>query len=121
LTALFISFSFFKEWEWLSNSGSSQSTWAALNFRYAIGVFADQLAFRLRACRLLTFPITFWFLTDWLAFWLRCLAMSNAMGLLAYSNTFRAVEHFTAFVWAFYFAFGFLTFYIADSVLRLCA
>ena len=121
MTALFVSFSFFKEWEWLRYSRGSQSTWAAFDFRNAIGVFADQLAFRFRACRFLAFPVAFWFFTDWFAFWFRCLTVGNAMGLLAYSNTFWAVEHFTAFVWAFYLALWFFTLNVADSILWLSA
>jgi len=65
------------------------------------------------------FPIALGFFTDWLAFWLGCLTMGNAMGLFADSNTFWAIEHFATFIWAFDFAFRFLAFNVTDSVLWL--
>jgi hypothetical protein len=34
----------------------------------------------------------------------------------ANSNAFRAIKHFTSFIWAFNFTFRFFTFYIANSV-----
>ena len=66
------------------------------------------------------FPIAFWFFANWFAFWFGCLAVSDAMGLFAYSNAFRAVKHFAAFIWAFDFTYWFLTFYIANCVFRFC-
>ena len=64
----------------------------------------------------MTFPVTFRFFADWFTFWFRGLAMSNAMGLFADSNTFRAVKHFTSLIRAFNFTFGFFAFDVADCV-----
>ena len=69
----------------------------------------------------MTFPITLGFFAYSLALRFRSLTVSNTMGLLANSDTLRAVEHFATFIWAFNFAFGFLTLYIADSVFRFSA
>jgi hypothetical protein len=67
----------------------------------------------------MTFPITFGFFTDWFTFRLRGLTVSNTMRRLADSDTFRTVEHFTTFVWAFNLTFRFFTFYITNGILRL--
>ena len=69
----------------------------------------------------MAFPIASWLLAYRLTFRLGCLAMSNAVRLLADCHTFWAIEHFASFIWAFNFALGFFTFYVADGVLRLRA
>jgi len=116
LAALILFFSFFEEWERLSNSRSSQSAWAALNFRNAIRIFANKFAFGFGAVGFVAFPIAFGFFANRFTFWFRSLAMSNAMRLFANSYTFRAIKHFTAFIRAFNFAFRFFAFDIANSV-----
>ena len=121
LTALVLFFSFFKERERLSNSGSSQSARAAFNFRNAVGVFTNKFAFGFRAIGFVAFPVAFGFFANWLTFWLGSLAMSNAMGLFADSYAFRAVKHFTTFIRAFNFAFGFFAFDVANGVFRFGA
>jgi len=102
----------------LGHSGSSHGARAALNFRHAIRVFANQLAFGLRAVGFVALPVASGLFTNWLAFGLRSLAMSYAVGLLANCDAFRAVEHFATFVGALNFTFGFLAFYITNSILR---
>ena len=69
----------------------------------------------------MAFPVTFWFFAYWFAFGFRCLAVSNAMGLFAYSNTFGAVKHFTSFIGTFNFTFGFFAFDVADCVFGFSA
>ncbi len=69
----------------------------------------------------MAFPVTFWLLTHGLAFGLGGLAVSDAMGLLADGDALGAVEHFAAFVWAFNFAFWFLTLHVANCVFRFSA
>jgi hypothetical protein len=69
----------------------------------------------------MAFPVALGFLADSLTFRFRSLAMSDAMGLLANSNTLRAVEHFATFIWAFNFALGLFTLYIANCILGLGA
>ena len=64
----------------------------------------------------MAFPVTFRFFADWFTFGFRGLAMSNAMGLFAYSNTFWAVKHFTSLIRAFNFTFGFFAFDVTDCV-----
>ena len=64
----------------------------------------------------MAFPVASGFLADSLAFWLRGLAMGNAVGLLADSYALGAVEHLTSLVWAFDLAFGLLALNVADSV-----
>jgi hypothetical protein len=118
LTALVLFFSFFKEWEGLSNSRNSKNTWAAFDFRNAIGVFANKFTFWFRTVGFVAFPVTFGFFTNWFAFGFGSLAMSNTVGLFANSNAFRTIEHFTAFIWAFNFAFWFFAFYITNGVFR---
>jgi hypothetical protein len=66
----------------------------------------------------MTFPVALGLFTDSLAFRLRSLAVSDTMRLLANSDTFWAVEHFTPFVRAFNFTLRFFTFYIANSISR---
>ena len=112
---------FLKEGERLSNSRRSHVALAALDFRNAIRIFANKLAFGLRTVRLMAFPIAFRFFADRLAFWLRSLAVSNAMRLFAYCYALRAVEHFAAFIRTFDFAFWFFAFDVADCVFRFGA
>ena len=121
MAAILISLSFLKEWERLSNSGCTERAWAALNFRNAIRILENKLAFGLRTLRLVAFPIAFRFFTNWLAFVFGCLAVSDAMRLFADSYAFRAVKHFAAFIRAFNFAFGFFAFNIANCVFRFGA
>jgi len=64
----------------------------------------------------MTFPVAFWLFAHSLAFRLGCLTMSNAMRSFADSNTFWAVEHFTAFVRALDFALRLLALDVADRV-----
>jgi hypothetical protein len=117
LTTLFILFGFLKDREWCINSWSTKSARTALNFRCAVRIFADQFTLGFGASWFFTFPIAFWFFANWFAFRFWCLAMCHAVGLFANSDTFWAVEHFTSFIWAFYFTFWFFTFNIADSIL----
>ena len=121
LAAIFISFSFLKEGERLSNSRRAQSARAALNFRNAVRVFANKLALGLGAVRFMAFPIAFRFFANRFTFGFGGLAVSNAVRLFAYSNALGAVEHFTSFIRAFNFAFGFFAFNVADCVFRLGA
>jgi hypothetical protein len=121
LATIFISLSFLKERERLSNSGSAYRARAALNFWHTIRIFANKLTFRLRAGRFVTFPIAFRFFANRLAFRLRCLTMSNAMRLLANSNAFGAIEHFASFIGTFDFTFWFFAFNIANRIFRFGA
>jgi hypothetical protein len=121
LAALVLFFSFFEEGERLSNSRSSQSAGAAFNFRNAVRIFTNQFTFGFGAIGLVAFPVAFGFFANRFAFGFRSLAMSNAVRLFANSYTFRAVKHFTAFIRAFDFAFGFFAFDIANSVFGFSA
>jgi hypothetical protein len=47
------------------------------------------------------FPVAAGFLADGFAFGFRSLAVGDAVGLLANSHAFRAVEEFAAFIRAF--------------------
>ena len=118
LTTFFIFRGFFEEGERLSNSRSSHSTRATFNFRNTVRVLTDKFALRFRAGGFMTFPVTSGFFTDGFTLGFRSLAVSNAMGLFTDGDTFRAVEHFTSFIRAFNFAFGFLAFDVANSVFR---
>jgi hypothetical protein len=118
LTTVFILFSFFEEWERLSNSRSTHSARAAFYFRNTVRVFANQFTFRFGALGFVTFPVTFGFFTNWFTFRFGSLAVSNAVGLFADSNTFRAVKHFASFIRALDLTFRFFTFYIANCVFR---
>ena len=100
----------------MSNSGSSQSARAAFNFRNAVRIFANKFAFGFGAVGLVAFPVAFRFFANRFAFRLGSLAMSNAVRLFADSYAFRAVKHFTAFIRAFDFAFGFFAFDVANCV-----
>jgi hypothetical protein len=115
-TTFLIILSFLKERERLSNSRSTHSTRAAFNLRNTIRVLTDKLALRLRASWLMTFPITSRLFTYSFTFRFRCLAVSDAMRLLANSNTFWAIKHFTSLVRTFNFALRLFTLYIADRV-----
>jgi hypothetical protein len=117
LTTFFILSGFFKEGEGLSNSRSSHSTRATFNFRNTVRVLTDKFTLGFRASGFMTFPVTSGFFTDGFTFGFGSLTVGDAMRLFADSDTLRAVEHFTSFIRAFNFAFGFLTFYVADSVL----
>ena len=121
LATILISLSFLKERERLSNSWRAKRTWAALNFRNTIRIFANKLALGLRAVRLVAFPITFRFFANRLTFWLRSLAVSDAMRLFANSNALGTVEHFAAFIRTFDFAFWFFAFNVTDRVFRFGA
>jgi hypothetical protein len=121
LTALILFFSFFEEGERLSNSRSSQSAWAALNFRNAIRIFANKFAFGFGAVGFVAFPIAFGFFANRFTFWFRSLAMSNAMRLFANSYALRAIKHFASFIRAFDFTFWFFAFDVANCVFRLGA
>jgi len=121
LTTILISLSFLKEGEGLSNSWRSKRTRTAFNFRNTIRILANKLAFRLGTVRLMALPIAFRFFTDRLTFRLWRLAMSNTMRLFTNSYAFRAIKHFAAFIWAFYFTFWFFAFYITNCVFRLGA
>jgi hypothetical protein len=114
---LVISLSLLEEGIRRGNSRSSNSAGAALNFRSTVGIFTDEFALRLGALRFVTFPVAFGFLADSLTLRLRSLAMSDTMGLLANSDTFRAVKHFATFIRALNFTFRLLTLYIANSIL----
>jgi hypothetical protein len=116
LAALILFFSFFKEGEWLSNSRSSKCARTAFYFRNTIRIFTNEFTFRFRTGGFVAFPVTFRFFTNWFTFWFRSLAMSNAMWLFANSYTFWTVKHFTSFIRAFNFTFGFFTFNITDCV-----
>ena len=74
-------------------------TAAAGDLRFAVGVFADQFAFGLGTFGLGALPVASGLFTNWLAFRLRSLAVSNTMWLFANSYTFRAVFSFTCFIW----------------------
>ena len=116
LTAVLVCLSFLKEWERLSNTRSSKSTWATFDLRYTVGILAHQLAFWFRAVWFMTFPVTFGFFTNWFALRFGCLAVSHAMRLFADCDALRAVKHFTSFIWAFDLALRFFTFHIANCV-----
>jgi hypothetical protein len=66
----------------------------------------------------MAFPITSWLFTYRLTFWFWCLAMSDAMRLLAHRHAFRTIEHFASFIRAFNFTFRFLTFHVANCIFR---
>ena len=121
LTTVFILFSFFEEGERLGDSWCSHGARAAFNFRNTVRVFANQLAFGFRAGWFMAFPVTFGFFANGFAFRFRSLAVSNAMGLFADSDTLGAVKHFATFVRALNFTLRFFTFYVANSVFRFRA
>ena len=121
LAAFLVGFGLLEEWERLRNSRSSHSTRATFNFRNTIGIFTDELTLGFRAVRLVTFPVASRLLADGLTFGLRSLAVSNAVGLLAYSDTFRAVEHFATFIRTLNFTFRFFTLHIANGILGFSA
>ena len=75
----------------MGSSGSSHGARAAVDLGHAVGVFTDQLALGLGAGGFVAFPVALGFLTHRLALRFGCLAVSDAMGLLAHSHTFRAV------------------------------
>ena len=100
----------------MSNSGSSQSAWTTLDLRDTVGVLANQLTLGFGAVGLVAFPVASRFFADGFTFRLGGLAVSDAVGLFADGHTFRTVEHFTTFIRAFNFTFGFLTFYITNCV-----
>ena len=117
LAAVLVSFSFLEEGEGLRNSRSSHSAGAALNFRHAVGVFADKFALGLGAGRLVALPVTLGFLADGFTLGLGSLAVGDAMGLLADGDALGAVEHFAAFIRAFNFALRLLALDVANGVL----
>ena len=95
---------------------SSHGTRTAINLRDTVGVFTNKFTLGFRASGFVAFPVTFRFFADWFTFWFRCLTVSNAMGLFADSNTFRAVKHFTSLIRAFNFTFGFFAFDVTNGV-----
>ena len=95
---------------------SSHCTRTAINFWDTVGVFANKFTLGFGASRFVAFPVTFRFFANWFTFWLRCLAVSNAMGLFADCNALGAVKHFTSFIGTFNFTFGFFAFDVADCV-----
>ena len=99
--AILVSFSSLEEGERLRDISSSHSARAAFDFRDAVGVLADEFALGLGAGRLVALPVAAGFLADGLAFGFRGLAVGDAVGLLANSHAFRAVEKFAAFIRAF--------------------
>jgi len=114
-----IRLSFLEERERLRYARRAHVALAAFDFRNAVRIFANQLAFRFRALWFVAFPVAFRFFTYRLTFGFRRLAVSYAVRLFADCYALGAVEHFTAFVGAFDFAFGFFAFYVADCVFRL--
>ena len=100
---------------------SSHSTRTAINFRDTVRIFANKFALRFRAGGFVTFPVTFWFFANWFAFWFGGLAMCNTMGLFADSDALGAVKHFTSFIGAFNFTFGFFAFDVANCVFGFSA
>jgi len=121
LATFILFFSFFKEGEWLGNFGCSKCTRTAFNFRDTVGIFTNEFTFRFRAGGFVAFPVTFRFFTNWFTFGFGGLAVSNAMGLFADSDTFGAVKHFTSFIGAFNFTFGFFAFDVANGVFGFSA
>jgi hypothetical protein len=121
LATFILFFSFFKEGERLSNSGSTSGTRAAFNLWGTIGILTNQFTFRFRACRFMAFPVTFRFLAYRFTFGFRGLAMSNTMRLFADCYAFGAVEHFATFIRAFNFTVWFFAFNVANSVLWFSA
>ena len=105
----------------MGNFRSTHGTRAAINLGDTVGVFANKFALGFRASGFMAFPVTFWFFTDWFAFWFRGLAMSNAMGLFADSDALGAVKHFTSLIGAFNFTFGFFTFDVANGIFGFSA
>jgi len=99
--ASLVRFSFFEEGEGLSNSGSSLITVATVDFRNAVGIFTDEFTFGFGAVGFVTLPVASGFFAHGFAFRFRSLAVGNAVRLFAHSDTFRAVEHFAAFIRAF--------------------
>lgn len=76
MTAGWVFFSFLEEEDGgLSQSRAIAST--AGNLRLAVGIFANQLAFRFGAFGLGAFPVTSWFFTNSLAFRFGCLFIIN--------------------------------------------
>jgi hypothetical protein len=61
-------------------------------------------------------PVALGFFTDGLAFRFRSLAVGDAVGLLADSDTLGAVKQFASFVRALDFTLGLLAFHIANCV-----
>jgi hypothetical protein len=64
----------------------------------------------------MAFPVASGLLADSLAFWLRGLAVSNAVRLLANSYALRAVKHLASLVRALDLTLWLLALDIADSV-----
>ena len=121
LAALLVGLCLLEEGEGLSNSGSSHSAGATLNFRNAVGILTDQLALGLGAVGFMAFPIASGFFANGFAFRLGSLAMSNTVRLLANSNAFRAVEHFATFIRALNLTLWFFTLDITDGILGFSA
>jgi hypothetical protein len=92
---------FFEEGEGLRNSGSSKGARAAFDFRNAVGILANEFTFGFGAVGFVAFPVASGLLADGLTLGFRSLAVGNAVRLFAHSDTFRAVEHFAAFIRAF--------------------
>ena len=102
----------------MRNFGGSHCTSTAVDFWDTVRIFANQLTFRFGAVGFVTFPIALRLFTNRFTFRFRGLAVSDAVGLFANSDTFRTVKHFTSFVRTFNFALRLFTFDIANGVLR---
>lgn len=114
--ASLVRFSFLEKGESRRGSGVASGTGAALDFRRAVGVLADEFALGFRAVGLVTLPVALGFLADGLALRLRCLAVSHTVGLLADCHALGAVEHLAAFIGALDLALRLLAFHIADGI-----
>jgi hypothetical protein len=64
----------------------------------------------------MAFPIAFRFFADSLTFWFRGLAVGYTVRLFANRDALRAVEHFAAFIRAFYLADWLFTFDVTYCV-----
>ena len=92
LTALLVGFGLLEVGERLSHSRGSHGARAALDFRHAVGVFADELALGFGAAGLVTLPVASGLFAHGLALRLGSLAVSHAVRLLAHGDALRAVE-----------------------------
>ena len=105
----------------MSDFRSSHGAGAAVDFRNAVGVLADEFTFGLGAVGLVAFPVASGLLAYRLTFRLGSLAVGDAVRLFADGDALGAVEHLAAFIRAFNFTFRFLAFDIANGVLGLSA
>ena len=105
----------------MRDSRSSHGAGAALDFRHAAGIFADQLALGFWAVRFMAFPVALGFFTNGFALGFGSLAVSDAVRLFADSDALGAVEQLASFIRAFDLAFGFFALDIANGVFGLSA